>query len=423
MHQPLRRSRLRALTRAAPWLAGTLAVALGAAAGAGVPAPGGEPLLAAAETATATVLGTVEEPGQIDLHGWTARLRVERVLAGDLAPGSAVRIAWEELSRGRPARFGDGDRILVALDPLPGASLWSQRFPDRDALAVAAGGDAFLRAPDAASVETLAAYLALAPEQRLAGRGVEALGALVSRAQPPLARAALARLGQVPALDSRISPHTREELVRRLADPGRAKELRQGVLRLIGERQLRSLRPTVEHHAREGSPLEPDALAALAALDGGLPAERVAQLLESDNSDLRAVGVRNAPGTASERRLARLLREDPDPRVRAAAVETLLAAQGEAGVGAASAGLFDGDARVREAAVLGLASLGPAAVPTLEGLVKRRTVEEAKAPLAALALAGPPGRAALERISALHPDEQVRALARLMLGRRPRPPH
>jgi hypothetical protein len=241
--------------------------------------------------------------------------------------------------RGRPARFRDGDRILVALEPLPGASLWSQRFPDRDALAVAARGEAFLRAPDAASLE--------------------ALTGLVSNAQLPLARAALARLAQVPDLESRMSPIARERLGRALADRERAKELRQGVLRLVGERQLRSLRATVEPYAREGSPLEPQALAA----------------------------------------------------------------QGEAGIGSASAALFDGDTRVREAAVLGLASLGAAAVPTLEGLVERRVAEEAKAPLAALALTGRPGREALERIAARHPDEQVRALARVMLGRKARPPH
>ena len=411
------------LIRAAPWLAGTLAVALGAAAGAGVPAPGGEPLLAAAETATATALGTVEEPGQVDLHGWAARLRVERVLAGDLAPGSAVRIAWEELSRGRPARFRDGDRILVALDPLPGASLWRQRFPNREALAVAAGGDAFLRAPDPVSVEALAAFLTLPAAQRPQTAGVEALLGLVSSAQPTLARAALARMAELPGLDSKISYAARQQLARAVADPARPTELRQGILRLIGGRQLRSLRPAAELQAQKGSPLRAEALSALAALDGGFSADRVARLLESEDPAVRAVAVRNTPGTPSERRLARLLREDPDPQVRAAAVETLLAAQGEAGIGSASAALFDGDARVRETAVRGLARLGAAAVPTLEGLVERRTVEEAKAPLAALALAGPPGRAALERIAAFHPDEQVRALARVMLGRRPRPPH
>jgi hypothetical protein len=369
------------------------------------------------------VLGTVEAPTQVDLHGWTARLRVEQVLAGDLTPGSATRIAWEELSRGRPARFRDGDRTLLALDPLPGASLWGQRFPDRNAMAVAARGEAFLRAPDAASVETLAAYLALAPEQRVARPGVEALADLVSRAQPPLARAALARLGQVSGLDSKISPHAREALTRALTGPGRPPALQQGILNVIAVRQLQSLRAAVEPHARQGSHLEPQALAALAALDGGLPPEQVAKLIESENPALRAVGVRNAPATPSMQKLSTLLRVDPDPRVRTAVVETLLAADAEAAMGPVSAALFDPDAQVREAAVRGLASLGAVAVPTLEHLVERRTAREAGAPLAALALAGRPGRAALERIAFDHPDEQVRALARAMMGRPPSPPH
>lgn len=409
------------LIRGAPWLAGALAVALGAAAGAGVPAPGGGPLLAAAETATATALGTVLAPGKIDLHGWAARLRVERVLAGDLAPGSTVRIAWEELSRGRPVRFRDGDRILVALDPLPGASLWGQRFPDRDALAVAARGEAFLRAPDAASIDTLAAYLALAPEQRAQATGVESLANLVSRAQPPLAGAALARLGQLPNLDSRISPPTPERLAHTLNDPGRPLALRQGILSLVGARQLRSLRAAVEPLASEGSPLEPQALAALAALDGGLPPAQVATLLDSKDPALRAVGVRNAPATPSLHRLSDLLLLDRDPRVRTAVVETLLIAEGEAAVESVSRALFDGDAQVREAAVLALAGLGAAAVPTLENLVERRTIEEVKAPLAALALAGPEGRGALERIAAFHPDDKVRALARVFMGQEASP--
>lgn len=419
MRRPLRRGGL-PLSWAAPLLMVMLAVALSAAAKEGVPALGGEPLLAAAETAHTTVVGTVAAPGQVDLHGWTARLRVERVLAGELPSDPLLRIAWEELSRGRPARFRDGERILVALDPLPGASLWRQRFPAGDALAVAARGEAFLRAPDASSVDALAAFLALPPDQRPMAPGVTALAGLVSRAQPPLALAALAQLTRLPELDARISPPARDELAATLADPVRPKTLRQGLLRLVGARQLRSLRPAVERQAREGSLLRAEALAAISALDRGLDAGQIALLLESHDPAVRAVAVRNAPGTPSERRLDGLLREDPDPRVRAAVVESLLAAHGEAAIGPVSGALFDADAGVREAAVRGLAGLGAAAVPTLESLVERREAEEAKAPLAALALAGRRGREALGRIAASHPDERVRALARAMLGQEPR---
>jgi HEAT repeat protein len=195
------------------------------------------------------------------------------------------------------------------------------------------------------------------------------------------------------------------------------------VLRLIGDRQLRSLRPVLGPYAQPGSELAPEALSALSALDGGLPEERVALLIGDPSPELRAVGVRSAPGTSSEDRLEPLLKSDPAPRVRAAAAEALLATRGEAAVVPVSAALFDPAAEVREAAVRGLASLGAAAVPTLEPLVDDRTAREASAPLAALALAGPSGRAALQRIAADHPDEQVRALARAMLGRTPRPAH
>jgi hypothetical protein len=421
MCRALRRGGLRALRRASGWLSGALLLAV--TAWGGVPAPGGEPLLAAAETSPVTALGTLRHPTRVDLHGWSAELRVERALAGDLSARSVVRIAWEELSGSRPARFRDGDRILVALGPLPGASLWSRRFPERDAMAVAAGGDAFLRAPEEASVEALAGLLSLTPEQRQGTPGIESLIGLVSRAQTPLAQAALRELADVPDLDSRMSPGARGELAGALADPGRPLELRCGVLGLIGERHLESLRSAVDRHARPGSPVEAEALAALARLDGGLPPERVALLIASENPEIRAVGVRNARATPSERRLSGILREDRDPRVRAAAVETLLAARGDAALDSATAALFDGDAQVREAAVRGLAGLGSAAVPTLENLVERRVADEARAPLAALALAGPDGRRALERIAAHHPDQRVRELARLMLGRAARPRH
>ena len=67
------------------------------------PAAGGAPLLAASESALATVLGVVQAPTQVDRHGWQAQLRVERVIGGALAE-TRPRIAWEELAPGRPLR-------------------------------------------------------------------------------------------------------------------------------------------------------------------------------------------------------------------------------------------------------------------------------------------------------------------------------
>jgi hypothetical protein len=50
-------------------------------------------------------------------------------------------------------------------------------------------------------------------------------------------------------------------------------------------------------------------------------------------------------------------------------------------------------------------------------------MERARAPVAALALAGPVGAAALARVAQDHADEQVRALCRVLLGRPAFPGH
>ena len=70
------------------------------------------------------------------------------------------------------------DTWVVALEPLPTGSLWRTRFPNGDALAVAARGNAFLWEPDTATLDALAAYLALESSARSESRGVSALLAL-----------------------------------------------------------------------------------------------------------------------------------------------------------------------------------------------------------------------------------------------------
>ena len=93
-------------------------------------AAGGVRLLEAAETAPVTVVGHVLEPRRIDQHGHTALLRVEMSLRGPLEPGAELRIAWEERAASRAPRFEEGDRILVSLERLAGASIWHARFPE-----------------------------------------------------------------------------------------------------------------------------------------------------------------------------------------------------------------------------------------------------------------------------------------------------
>lgn len=386
------------------------------------PAAGGAPLLVASETAVATVVGVIRTPTAVDRHGYEARLRVDRVLTGALETGGLHRIAWEELARGRPARFQDGERVLVALEPLPRTTLWRARFPDGEGYAVADRGEAFLRNPDSETIDALAAFLALGGSRREHEPGVAALARTATRADPVIAAAALERLRAVPELGGRLSEPAVAELGALLADDGRPESLRRALLALAADRSLAALRPAVLLLDRPSEPLRAAALDALAAIDGGLEAARIDALLEASDPTLRAAGVRHAVAPRFAPAVARLA-GDPDPRVRAAAVARLIADQREEAIDLVSPALFDPDPTVREAAVRGLGELGAASVPALERIALAHPSPGAAAPLASLTLAGPEGRSALERIAAGHSDEKTRALARTFLGRAPFPSH
>ena len=102
-------------------------------ASAGTPAAGGVQLLEAMETATAVVVGRITDVERLDTHGYAAWLNLETIVGNPpeaIDEAQPVRIAWEELSRGRPPRFAPGDRILVCLEPLASASIWARRLPD-----------------------------------------------------------------------------------------------------------------------------------------------------------------------------------------------------------------------------------------------------------------------------------------------------
>ncbi len=398
-----------------------LAVAPGGAQGAAptgvAPAAGGRGFLRAAESAQAVVLGTVHAPSKLDLHGWTADLAVERVLAGRAAPGGALRVAWEELATARPPRLSDADRVLLALVALPSGSLWMQRFPKRDALAIGAGGQAFLRSPAPGTVDLLARYLALTPPAREQAEGVTLLTALVQDGAPVLTDEALERLDEVPGLAGRLERDAAANLGRVMEDRSRPAATRTRVAELIGRRHLLALRPSLERGTRSGSGIEAGAWDALAELDGGLPPETVRALVDRPDPALRRVAIERAGRALPEERLAALLRHDPAPEVRQAAVKALLATFGDGALETVTPALFDPDPAVRTDAAQGLGALGPRAVPTLRSLVEGREARDAAGPIAALALAGPEGRVALREIADRSPDPAVRRLAEIALGK------
>jgi hypothetical protein len=386
------------------------------------PAAGGLSLLRAAETAVATVVGRVREPARIDAHGCTATLVVEQVLVGEARVGEAIRIGWEELSARRPLRFADGEAVLLALDPLPSASLWRQRFaahPRERVLVVAGGGDAFVRGPDPGTIGTLAAYLALPPPQRERGGGVGALASVVARAVEPVAAAAVDRLAAIADLDRRLTDAARAVLIGTAADTARPRAVRMAVLDLVARRVLRSLRAQLAPLARRGSDVEAAALTAIAVLDGGLPSVEVKALLARRDAAVRAVGARFARGATLQQALPALVRQDPAPGVRAAAAVTLVGHAGPSGLEAAFPALADATPAVRDDVARAIAGLGPPVVPALAAAVRTRPLPEARGIVAALSLIGPAGTRALAEIAATHPSEELRTLARLGLGRAP----
>ena len=159
-------------------------------------------------------------------------------------------------------------------------------------------------------------------------------------------------------------------LARIAADAERPRAQRIEVLLLLGTRAPRRNRPLIEPLAQAGAPLEPEALAALGAIGGGLPAARVEPLLDRPQSAVRAVAARYASGPLAERRLPALVRSDPDASVRAAAAITLADTHTVWGLDGALPALGDPDPAVRAAAAEALGRLGAPAVSRLEAVAR-----------------------------------------------------
>jgi len=399
------------------------------AAASGVPAAGGQGLLQAAVDAPLVAVGVVGAPEPLDERSWRAQIELEAVLAGDAEPGSVRTLAWEELARERPRRFDEGTRILAALGPLPGWSIWRERLRDGgtegegQTLGVARRGRAFLRDPDPATLDLLAAFLALAPEDRTAAPGIRALAALAAGAHPALAEDALDALARAPALSELLGEPGRRDLARLLADPDRPGALRRGALDLVGERGLEALRPALRPLQEAGAPLAPEALAAEARLDGGLAAERVAGLIEREEPGVRAVAVRFAPVSLEPDPAAAALAADPATSVRAAAAEALGARRGMGAYDPLLDALRDPEEEVRAAAARALGALGAPAVPRLAQVaLEQEDPVVARGAILALARAAAHGEGgaeatkALRALAASHPDPKLRGLAGFLSG-------
>jgi hypothetical protein len=407
---------LRRLAAASALLAALPAAAVDPPSG---PAAGGVHLFQALERSPVPVVAIVHERRALDRESFGAVLEVEVVLAGEVARGARLPVAWEELSPARPPRFADGDRVLVALEPLAGGSIWRQRIQDPAArastYAIAEQGDAFLRDPATGETQLVLHFLALPSVLRDGNPGAAHLVKLAESASPPMAMAALERLGLVPELDRALDPASASRLVQvLLREPP---ELREAALALVEQQRLGSLRDPLARLAVPDATGPWPVYEALARLDGSLTAAATDALLGRETSaEHRAVGARRAAPAAAVR-LASLLRRDPSPAVRAAAVERLVEIGGIAEIDRVLFALGDPDQEVRVRAMLAVGDLGDAAVPALRRVVETGQVEAAKTAVGALGATGPDGMAALAEIAETHPDESVRLLASIAIGR------
>jgi HEAT repeat protein len=384
------------------------------------PATGSSAVVSALELAPYAVVVVFEEPRALDGEAYLAVARVEQTLMG--RTHERVEVVWEERARSRPVRFAAGDRVLLALEPLPGHSIWRQRIPDAEqrarSLYVALEGGAFVRQPSTGALLELEHFLRLPPDLREKDVGVGYLAALAEGAELPLAVSALERLAAVPDLDGRLDAGAAAGLVGALLRPDGDGELRERALALVGQGPLRALRPTlIVLAARE--PLAPASVFdALGRIDGALPNEQALRLLGArDSADHRRAGARYASGDAVQR-LPAVLRSDPAAPVRAAAAVRWLEVEGVRGADRVSPALRDSDPAVRNGTLMALAKLGPDAVPVLRAAIETAPPEVARSAVAALQVAGGPASVTLLRqLAESHPDEGVRMLAGAALGR------
>jgi hypothetical protein len=380
----------------------------------------GTRLLEALETAPLTVVGRFEAPTPLDRHGWRAPLVVETVLVG-AAPGDApLPVVWEELSAARAPRFAKGDRVLVALEPLTGGSLWRERIPDVAAYLrtrrVAQKGLAFVRGPSLGSVLQLEHYLALPAAERAGAAGQARLLALAAEAEPALAVSAARQLavGATPgAVDAARVPLALEALTRAAREPG----LEGPLLDWVERARPAGLADAIDRALEGPAPTPSPWIAARARLPGGVSADALARLLEDPSPARRATAARAAP-RSQQARLASLVRSDPAAEVRSAALARYATLAGPDAAETVLAAFADRDPMLRREAAELAARLGTGVVPRLRDVALGWPDPAPETAVLALRLGGSAAAAAvLAELADAHPDARIRSLAALAIGR------
>lgn len=412
----------------------TLALVVGAASSSWAERDRDPPLVESFEAAPGLLVGSVTRVERVAHAGWVAAVAVERVLRSrdesTKAPKS-IEVAWEEAAPSLPSRFSVGRRLLLAIEPLSTASIWKQRVPDRERRAslysVAAKGRAYLERPSGEELSDLEHYLALGDDARRGNAGVVYLVALAARSQPRLALSGIAQLARLREFSQQLGPDEARGLCDALMREGRLPgqdrgaaegDVGEAALALIERFRPAALRPVLQSRITALSQRAPAVLyAALGALDGEIPDSVALELLASKSQDHRVAAARWTGGVQGREQLRQLLRTDPAPSVRAAAVSRLLQLEGGEALPDAVRCLDDPAGSVRLAAARSIAKIGPEALPELEYMVDSGSEDGVKGAIVTLSLMGGAAHEMLAEISEHHADKGIRALAGIAIGR------
>jgi hypothetical protein len=378
------------------------------------------PLRQLAAEASAVVAGEVartetHDEGRLLVH----RLRVQRVLRGrvDVAEPPLVDILGDAT---RPPMVVEGERAVFLLKPQPPLTYLDQHLGDAPRFAAVGGREGVLLVGGEAEVEAieraLAQGAAIAGLDDAAPREARRRLAFAELASPSprLAVDALIELRQLPDAKG-LAPDEVDALGRALRDPRVDPVTRTGLIRLVGERGWREALPALGT-AQADSPAVLDALlAARTALDAPPTRADLRKYLDDKDPALRAVAARALARLDDPQALVdvgQLARNDPDVKVREAAVDAL----GKSGKPAAVAVLsetFASDERaIRQASARALADMSsPAADQALVDLALKGPTPEVQS-YAALVLLVSRGRdsEAVRRLEQSNPGPAVRKL-------------
>lgn len=349
------------------------------------------------------------------------RVKVGRVLKGDVASGEAIQVAQEMLFETTKPYFTVGSASLMPLVPLPSFSSfrkvlpegtywrWTQRLDTADDIGWLA---------DPAIDDAVAGYVAVQDDVEAAA---DYFVRTIVGPSPLLRRHALAaiagRRALVPVLDTgRLAP-----VAAWLKDPRQPLVERADVMVKLARAGAPGMGDVAEGLLAASDPLLPAALDVVVTLDRLPPTERLFAWSGSPDDALRVAACRGLVkvGTpAALDRIGELLAAETSVNVRVELVKALGHARDPRVVGVLAGQMTKGEKPVLLAAADALAEIGThdAIVALTDQLEHGRPDAQTAAAFALKRSGQPEAVQTLEGFEQNHADPQVRRLAKLALG-------